>query len=109
MASVNFSLTDDEKKKKAELEAKHGVACYLIRGGGVDSWAKEPTIADIDNWMTENSDPRIRGKALLDLFGRNIADGTRESVFAKRPGAVVAHAGAYAEAVGITADAVMGK
>lgn len=107
--AIEINLTDEEKKKKAELEAKHGVACYLIRGGGVDSWAKEPTIADVDLWMTENSDPRIRGKALLDLLRRNIADGTPEQVFAKRPGAIVAHAGAYADAVGLTADAILGK
>lgn len=109
MASTDFQLTDDEKKKRTELEAKHGVSCYLIRGAGVDSWAKEPTFADINNWMTENSDPRIRGKAMLDLFRRNVIDGEPETVFAKRPGAIVSHAGAYAEAVGITADAILGK
>lgn len=109
MASAEFKLTEAEQKKRAELEAKHGVGIYLLRGGGVDSWTKEPTIADVDCFMFDNSDPRTRGKAMINLLCGNLAEGDKASVFGKRPGAMVAHAGAYAEAVGITADAILGK
>ncbi len=109
MANVEFKLTEAEQKKQAELETKLGVACYLSRGGGVDSWAKEPSLPDIDCFMADNADARTRGKALIDLLCRNLAEGDKASVFGKRPGAIVAHAGVYADAVGITADAILGK
>ncbi|MGK3995095.1 hypothetical protein [Sorangium sp. So ce1024] len=107
--AIEINLTDEEKKKKAELEAKHGVTCYLLRGGGVDSWAKEPSMADIDAFMFDTTNAITKGKAMIELFCRNLAEGSRESVFGKRHGAVVAHSNAYAEAVGITADALLGK
>ncbi|WP_437310000.1 hypothetical protein [Sorangium sp. So ce388] len=109
MADVEFKLTDEERKKQKELEGKHGVACHLIRGAGVDSWTKEPSFADVECFMDNNADPRKRGSALLLLLQSNLAEGTKESVFGKRPGAMVAHAGAYAQAVGLSADALLGK
>jgi hypothetical protein len=109
MAEIEFKLTDEQKKKKAELEAKHGVECYLIRGAGVDAWYKEPTIGDVELFMTDNGDPKSRGRALIDLLRRNLADGTTETVFGKRAGAIVSHAGKYADVVGISTDAILGK
>ncbi len=109
MADIEFKLNDEQKKKKGELESKLGVECYLIRGAGVEAWYKEPTIPDIELFMTDNGDAKTRGRALIDLARRNLAEGTVESVFAKRAGALVAHAGKYAEAVGVSADAVLGK
>jgi hypothetical protein len=109
MADTEFKLTDDEKKKQKELEGKHGVACYLIRGAGVDAWYKEPSIADIELFMSDNGDPKARGRALIDLARRNLAEGDADSVFGKRAGAMVAHSGAYAQAAGVSADAHLGK
>lgn len=104
-----FELSDDERAKKRELEAKVERTCHLIKAGGLSVWTKEPTLADVDCFMSEQMDDQTKGTALLALLKRNLAEGEASVVFAKRPGAILPVAQAYSRAVGLTEDAYLGK
>lgn len=109
MATIEFDLTDEQKAKKKQLEAAHNRECYFIKAGGVEAWYKGPSEEDIDLFMADSSDSKTSGSAALDLARRNLAEGDAKAIFAKRPGAIVPHANAYAKACGIAADGYLGK
>ncbi|XXX79171.1 hypothetical protein WMF30_10395 [Sorangium sp. So ce134] len=109
MATIDFDLTEEQKTRRKQLESEHKREVYFIKAGGVEAWYKGPSEEDIDAFMADSSDQRTSGSAALDLARKNLIDGEAKQVFAKRPGAIVPHANAYAKACGIAADGYLGK
>lgn len=107
--TTDFDYTDDERRKKTQLEAQHGVECHLIRAGGVEAWFKGPQEHEIDLFMAEQMDEKTKGSALLDLARRNKIEQTPADCLQRKPGIIVPMSQAYARAVGLTIDAFLGK
>jgi hypothetical protein len=105
-----FALTDEDRAEKKALEAKHG-GVHLITCEGLRAWFKEPSIDEVDLFITDMLDTRTRGSATLDLMRRNIVSPTTDAkaFFAKRPGLSWPFAQAYTKATGVLADALLGK
>lgn len=117
MATEEFRMTAEELQKKTELEKREGRTCYLIKTCGLAVWFGEPSIDDIDIFMSDVADSKTKGSGILDLARRNVVepqvdrakDPNAHEPFKSRPAAIVPMANAYAKACGVTADALLGK
>lgn len=110
MSATQIELTKEELAKKHELEATHGPV-YLIKARGLAGWFTEPTMDEVDLFMFEVTDKAKQHMALMGLMrGHLVAPASDWKAFFKPcPGAMVPFSSAYGEAVGLTADAQLGK
>jgi hypothetical protein len=91
--------------------------CHRVELAGIAAIFREPSIADINLYMSEQVTPSTMGTALIDLARRCCvdpkpkADGTGGllAAVAKRPGAILEIANGFAKAAGIGGEAALGK
>jgi hypothetical protein len=110
MAAEKVEMTEGELKLKTELEAKHGPV-YMIRACGLTGWFTEPLLPEVDLFMFEVTDKTKQHIALMGLMRAHLVAPVADykAFFKARPGAMVPFSSAYGEAVGLTADAHLGK